>query len=121
MRPSLERAGVYDAWWVRQRRDFTPAHGWVIETGGEFAGCVMLRPAEGCRHLEYFSIAAGLQGRGIGTGVLRHLLERCDQDGVPVRLQVLQDSPARALYERHGFTVEAEDAIDVFMIRQPGA
>jgi hypothetical protein len=29
----------------------------------------------------------------------------------------LQGSRARALYERHGFVVECEDAIDVFMVR----
>jgi hypothetical protein len=37
-----------------------------------------------------------------------------------VGLDVLQGSAARRLYERHGFVVESEDAIDVFMVRVPG-
>jgi hypothetical protein len=37
----------------------------------------------------------------------------------PFRLNVLQGSRAQALYERHGFVVESQDAVDVFMVRQP--
>ncbi|MGC5413332.1 GNAT family N-acetyltransferase, partial [Streptomyces sp. DT225] len=62
-----------------------------------------------------------LQGRGIGSGVLRRLLARTDAEGAPVRLNVLQGSAARRLYERHGFVTEREDPVDVFMIRRPGA
>ncbi|MEU9825380.1 GNAT family N-acetyltransferase [Micromonospora chersina] len=121
LRADLERLGRYDAQGVRQRlRDgFGPAHTWVIEVGGAFAGCVSLRPAGDAHWLEHFYLAPHLQGAGIGAAVLRGLLDRCDRDGIPVRLNVLQGSPARRLYERHGFTVEAEDPVDVFMVRQP--
>lgn len=121
MRPDLERLGVYDEHRVRQRfRDgFTPAHTWMIEVGGAFAGCVALRPAEDCHWLEHFYLATDVQNRGIGSAVLRALLERCDREGAVVRLNVLQRSPARRLYERHGFTVETEDEVDVFMVRAP--
>ncbi|MGW2698745.1 GNAT family N-acetyltransferase [Streptomyces sp. NPDC001340] len=123
MRADLERLGRYDERRVRQRlRDgFAPAHTWVIEAGGAFAGCVALRPAEDAHWLEHFYLAPHLQGSGIGGAVLRELLERCDRDGTPVRLQVLQGSPARRLYERHGFTLETEDPIDVFMLRKPAS
>ncbi|MFJ9863389.1 GNAT family N-acetyltransferase [Streptomyces sp. NPDC101165] len=121
MRADLERLGRYDERRVRQRlRDrFTPAHTWVIEAGGVFAGCVALRPAEDAHWLEHFYLAPHLQGSGIGGAVLRELLERCDRDRTLVRLQVLQGSPARRLYERHGFTLETEDSVDVFMLREP--
>ncbi|MGR6973010.1 GNAT family N-acetyltransferase [Streptomyces cynarae] len=121
MRADLERLGRYDEQRVRQRlRDrFDPAHTWVIEVGGAFAGCVALRPAEDAHWLEHFYLAPHLQGSGIGSGVLCELLERCDSRGVLVRLNVLQGSPARRLYERHGFTVETEDPVDVFMVRKP--
>lgn len=123
MRPDLERLGRFDEHRVRQRlRDsFSARHTSVIESGGAFAGCVTVRPAEDGRWLEHFYLAPGLQGRGLGSAVLRTLLGRFDADGVPVRLNVLQGSAARRLYERHGFTVEAEDPIDVFMVRLPGA
>jgi GNAT superfamily N-acetyltransferase len=88
---------------------------------GDFAGCVTLRPAEDGLWLEHFYLVPDLQGRGLGSAVLRTLLERTDADGLPVRLNVLQGSAARRLYERHGFAVEVQDPVDVFMVRRPGA
>ncbi|MGA3540203.1 N-acetyltransferase family protein [Micromonosporaceae bacterium DT194] len=121
LRADLERLGRYDAHRVRQRlRDgFAPAHTWMIEVGGAFAGCVSLRPATGAHWLEHFYLAPHLQGRGIGAAVLAGLLEQCDRDGTLVRLNVLQGSPARRLYQRHGFRLETEDPVDVYMVRAP--
>jgi len=136
LRGDLERLGRYDERRVRQRlRDgFVAEWTWVIEVGGAFAGCVALRPDGDarCHWLEHFYVGAQHQGRGIGSGVLGELLERCDRGEVDggggigvgvgvVRLNVLQGSPARRLYERYGFVVEAEDAVDVFMVRGTAA
>ncbi|MFI0873009.1 GNAT family N-acetyltransferase [Streptomyces sp. CS149] len=121
MRPDLERLGRYDEDRVRQRlRDaYAPEHTSVIETAGSFAGCVARRPAEDGWWLEHFYLSPALQGRGIGSAVLREVLDRADAERLPVRLDVLQGSPARRLYERHGFTLEREDAVDVFLVRKP--
>jgi GNAT superfamily N-acetyltransferase len=121
MRPDLERLGRFDDHRVRQRlRDaFAPQHTSVIEADDVFAGSVALRPAEDARWLEHFYLAPTMQGRGLGSAVLRTLLRQADADGVPVRLNVLQGSPARRLYERHGFTTESQDPVDVFMVRRP--
>ncbi|MEV5608414.1 GNAT family N-acetyltransferase [Streptomyces sp. NPDC052225] len=121
MRPDLLRLGRFDEHRVRQRlRDaWTPAHTWVIEVAGQLAGAVALRRAPDCYWFEHFLLAPEHQGRGIGTAVLDSLLERCDREGMPVRLNVLQGSAARRLYERRGFVVEDEDPVDVFMVRRP--
>ncbi|WP_145909713.1 GNAT family N-acetyltransferase [Kitasatospora viridis] len=121
LRADLERLGVYDDHWVRQRlrERFVPAHSWVIEVAGELAGCVALRPAEDAHWLEHFYLSPQFQGGGVGGAVLGRLLADCDRDGHPVRLQMLQGSAARGLYERHGFTVETEDWADVWMVRAP--
>jgi len=71
--------------------------------------------------LEHFYLDPGVQGRGLGSAVLRTLLDRTDADGLLVRLNVLQGSAARRLYERHGFTVEVQDPIDIRMVRRTGA
>ncbi|SCF69261.1 GNAT family N-acetyltransferase [Streptomyces sp. Cmuel-A718b] len=121
MRPDLERLGRYDEHRVRQRlRDaYAPEHTSVIEAAGSFAGCVARRPAEDGWWLEHFYLSPALQGRGIGSAVLRGVLDRADAERQPVRLDVLRGSPARHLYERHGFTLEREDAVDVFLVRKP--
>ncbi|WP_069765843.1 GNAT family N-acetyltransferase [Streptomyces sp. LUP47B] len=123
LRPDLERLGRFDEHRVRQRfRDaFVERHMSIIMAEERFAGCVALRPAADGHWLEHFFIAPELQGHGLGSAVLRSLLARTDADGEPVRLNVLQGSAARRLYERHGFTVESEDAVDVFMVRGPRA
>ncbi|MEU9643497.1 GNAT family N-acetyltransferase [Streptomyces sp. NPDC048188] len=122
LRADLERLGRYDAQRVRQRlRDsFSPAHTSIVVIDGEPAGCVTVRPVEGRQWLEHFYLAPERQGRGLGSAVLRSVLERTDAQGVTVGLNVLQGSAARRLYERHGFVVESQDPIDVFMMRPPG-
>ncbi|BFP52865.1 MULTISPECIES: GNAT family N-acetyltransferase [unclassified Streptomyces] len=121
MRPDLERLGRYDERQVRRRlRDaYAPEHTSIVEAAGFFAGCVALRPADDGWWLEHFYLSPALQGRGIGSAVLRGVLNRADAERLPVRLDVLRGSPARRLYERHGFTLEREDAVDVFLVRNP--
>ncbi|MER5884507.1 GNAT family N-acetyltransferase [Streptomyces sp. NPDC001941] len=121
MRADLVRLGRYDEHRVRQRlRDsWEPAHAWIIEVAGAFAGSVALRPAEDAHWLEHFFLDPRTQGDGVGTAVLAELLERCDRDGTRVRLIVLRGSAARRLYERHGFVTVDEDPVDVHMLREP--
>lgn len=123
MRADLERLGRYDGHRVRQRlRDsFSVRYTSIVMAGGEFAGCVTVRPAGGRQWLEHFYLDPHRQGRGLGSAVLRGVLERTDAQGATVGLNVLQGSAARRLYERHGFAVEAQDPVDVFMVRPPGA
>jgi GNAT superfamily N-acetyltransferase len=123
LRADLERLGRYDEHRVRQRlrNSFSPGHTSIILTEGELAGSITLRPAAGGRQLlEHFYLAPRCQGRGLGSAVLESVLDRTDELDQTVGLDVLQGSAARRLYERHGFVVEAEDPIDVFMVRRPG-
>lgn len=121
MRPDLERLGRYDEHRVRQRlRDaYAPEHTQIIEVDGEFAGSVSVRPTTAdVRWLEHFYLSPRHQGRGLGTAVLGTVLSTADAERATVKLNVLQGSPARKLYERHGFVVEDEDPVDVFMVRK---
>ncbi|BDH14246.1 GNAT family N-acetyltransferase [Streptomyces hygroscopicus] len=75
----------------------------------------------GCWVSDAAAQAAGVQGRGLGSAVLRTPLDRTDSDGLLVHLNVLQGSAARQLYERHGSTVEVQDPIGIYMVRLPAA
>ncbi|MEU1467513.1 GNAT family N-acetyltransferase [Streptomyces sp. NPDC005761] len=121
MRPDLLRLGRFDEVRVRQRflDGYAPEYTSVILHDDRFAGSVTLRPFADGWCLESFYLDPSLQGRGIGSSVLGALLARTDAEGVPVRLDVLQGSAARRLYERHGFVPEREDPVDVFMVRRP--
>jgi GNAT superfamily N-acetyltransferase len=121
LRADLQRLGRYDEHRVRQRmRDtFAPGYTSIIVIDGEPAGCVTLRPAAERSWLEHFYLAPERQGQGWGSAVLGTILEWTDAQGVTVGLNVLRGSAARRLYERHGFVVEAQDPVDVFMVRLP--
>ena len=120
MYPDLARLGRFDPIRVRERllAAFDPAATQVIEVGGEPIGCIALRNEDDARWVEHFYLATARQGRGIGAAVLSRLLGAA-ADKRPFKLNVLQGSPARRLYERCGFAVESEDPVDVFMTR-PG-
>ena len=53
-------------------------------------------------YLPLLAVDCAHQGRGYGSALLRHGLERCDRDGLPAYLEA--SSPRnKPLYERHGF------------------
>lgn len=116
LRPDLERLERFDPIRVRQRflDAFVPAFTRVIVFGGEDIGVVTLRPEDDAVWLEHFYIDPAHQGKGIGSAVLLDILQS-RSTGVPLRLNVLQGSAARRLYERYGFVLERQDPIDVYL------
>ncbi|MFJ5958136.1 GNAT family N-acetyltransferase [Paenarthrobacter sp. NPDC092416] len=117
MRPDLERLGRWDPLRVRERflNAFRPEHALVVEIADEDAGVIAVRPEPDAQWIEHFFIAPEHQGQGLGGAVLRQVMQE-SADERPFKLDVLQGSAARRLYERHGFIVETEDPIDVFMV-----
>ncbi|QCQ17219.1 GNAT family N-acetyltransferase [Microbacterium sp. RG1] len=122
MRPDLERLDRYDPVYVRQRflTAFDPAFTRVIVVDGADAGSIAVRPASDGVWVEHFYLATAHQVRGIGSQVLALVLDEHTGDA-PLRLNVLQGSPARRLYERHGFVLYHEDDVDAFLRREPAA
>jgi GNAT superfamily N-acetyltransferase len=116
--PDLERLGVWNPERSRERtlRDFQIAGSRVILVDGEPVGFVAVRGDSDTLWIEKFYIEQQFQGRGIGGQVLRWVLAEF-ADHRPFRINVLQGSDARPLYERHGFVFEHQDDIDVFLVR----
>ncbi|MEV4192583.1 GNAT family N-acetyltransferase [Streptomyces toxytricini] len=59
-------------------------------------------------YLLMIAVAPGRQGEGLGTALMRPVLERCDREGLPAYLEASSER-SRRLYERLGweFTGEA--------------
>jgi GNAT superfamily N-acetyltransferase len=58
-------------------------------------------------YLDSLGVEPEWQGRGLGSALMRPVLERCDRDQVPAYLNA--GSPrSRELYLRHGFAVTEE-------------
>ncbi len=120
LRADLERLGRFDPVRVRQRflSGFDADSTQVIRVGEADAGSIAMRSDGGSRCLEHFYLKPEFQGTGIGSSVLKAQLA-ASGDAETIRLNVLQWSRARGLYDHFGFIVERQDAVDVFMVR-PG-
>lgn len=121
MRPDLERLGRFDSVRVRERflNAFRPENTYVVQVQGTDAGVIAVRPEKDEQWIEHFYVSPAHQGRGLGGAVLRRIMANF-ADSRPFRLNVLQGSRARSLYERLGFELETEDPVDVFMVA-PGS
>lgn len=80
-------------------------------------------PAEPHMHLPLIGVGPASQGRGVGSELLRAVLEACDRDQVPAYLEATSPRNA-ALYRRHGFEalgkIRVEDCpVIVPMLRRP--
>jgi ribosomal protein S18 acetylase RimI-like enzyme len=67
-------------------------------------------PAEPHEYLAFVGVAPERQGRGIGSMVMKPILDRCEAEGIPAYLEA-SSVRSRALYERHGFAVTEEVSI----------
>jgi ribosomal protein S18 acetylase RimI-like enzyme len=99
--------GSWDEGWQAQkfREDFDVTHRQVIEWDGKVIGYLEVAEKQDCIRLADIRIAPDFQRRGIGTRLIRGVLERAAARGLPVTAAVLRVNPARRLYERLGFEV----------------
>ncbi len=115
MREHLERVFRYEPARARRffRESFDEPGLRTILVDGVLAGCVGLRLRPDETHIDSFYLARRYHNRGLGASILKVLLDEADALGLPVRLDVLQGSPANRFYERHGFLKTGEDEIEV--------
>jgi ribosomal protein S18 acetylase RimI-like enzyme len=70
-------------------------------------------------HLVDIALLSARRGGGIGSELIRKLLDEGESKGLPVRLEVLNGNPAALLYERLGFVKTGERGSHVQMERLP--
>ncbi len=76
----------------------------VLELEGKRIGVVILEQQAQYNWLQEIQISSRYQGHGLGTGILKNLIEAARLEGKPLRLQVLHENHrAKVLYERLGF------------------
>lgn len=93
----------------------------VIQVDGAAVGMIKVFRGDDAWEIVQFQISPQAQGRGIGRHALEHVITQAASLRVPLRLGVLKTSPARRLYERLGFVVDGEDALEFRMVRAPDA
>jgi GNAT superfamily N-acetyltransferase len=91
----------------------------IITADGQDVGWIQEQISEKSINLGSFYIAPTMQGRGVGTQVLRILLERAASESKSMTLAVVKINPARQFYEKHGFRITHEDEHKFYMIAVP--
>lgn len=101
---------MYGPWDDAEQRGFheryVAAGPLVIDVDGDTVGSLLVIVEAGDVYVSRIEILTVWQGRGIGTAVLRDVMERARAEGRRVALNVGEVNPrARHLYERLGFQV----------------
>jgi ribosomal protein S18 acetylase RimI-like enzyme len=111
----------WDEAWQRNnfRQHFNPAECQVITYQGRACGFVSVLERETEVFLKFIEVLPEYQNHGIGTAVIKSILEEAHRSGQPVGLQVLKVNPARALYGRLGFITTGETATHYLMKATP--
>jgi ribosomal protein S18 acetylase RimI-like enzyme len=87
----------------------------IIEANGQSVGLLkVLEESESLRIVQLQFLPTH-QGLGVGTSLVRAVLEQAHAQGTKVTLSVLRVSHARRLYERLGFRVVGEDEFSFHM------
>jgi len=90
---------------------FPDAEHQIILRDGQPIGRILVHRTETEFRLVDISLMASSRGSGIGTRLIRNLLEEALTAATPVRLHVLTNNPAARLYHRLGFRVISDDGL----------
>jgi ribosomal protein S18 acetylase RimI-like enzyme len=105
-----------DTWYHEQMPD---ASYQVVLVDGEPAGRLYVDRREDEIRIVDIALLPEHRGRGLGTALLRELLEEADAAGKPVTIHLERFNPALRLYERLGFAQVEDQGVYLFLERRP--
>jgi GNAT superfamily N-acetyltransferase len=101
------------------RKDWAEVRPQFIRMDGREIGTIEIRRNSGSFHLGEFYLLPEFQRQGIGSHFLSQLTVRADDEGIPVRLDVIRINPVQTLYRRFGFVIVGETRTHYLMERTP--
>ena len=101
------------------REHYEPATFDVIEVDGVPAGRLYVARWENELRIVDIALLPQYRGRGIGTDLLRALLDEASRAGKRVSIHVERNNPARRLYERLGFRPVGEQGVYLLLEASP--
>lgn len=121
MGPLVEQVWGWDDADQRLRfRDFLGPRMRKVIVDNEVVGMLDVDRSDDGLFIGTIELAPEIQGRGLGTAIMRSLLQEADEARTPVRLQVLKvNTSARRWYEALGFGITGETDTHHGMARMP--
>jgi ribosomal protein S18 acetylase RimI-like enzyme len=87
----------------------------IVVADGRSVGAVLVQRSTVIWRLVDISLFTAYRNQGIGTRLIRDLLDHAAKSARSLQLQVARDNPAARLYERLGMQMVAEDDVYVTM------
>jgi GNAT superfamily N-acetyltransferase len=103
---------------ARMRAVFDVGELRVIEQAGARIGCLGISPAADHVTLHSVYLEPAFQGRGLGAAAVAAAL--AGLPALPLRIEVLRESPAHRFWERLGFVRVGEEGVDWLYERPAG-
>jgi GNAT superfamily N-acetyltransferase len=94
-------------------------HAQIIMMDQKDIGVIKVIPKINELHLHQMQILPEHQGKGIGSKLVRKVLDRAEKLDIPVTLLVLKGAAAKRIYDRFGFSVTNEYENNYMMRWQP--
>ena len=110
----------FDLQRAHYRRHFADASFSIVVLDGRPVGRLYVHYSRQDVRVLDISLVPEVRGKGIGRWLLGNVLEEARRLAAPVTLHVALGNPARRLYERLGFRVVEQDAVNCFMERPAG-
>jgi ribosomal protein S18 acetylase RimI-like enzyme len=109
----------WDETWQRGHFDkhFDPERRQIIQWENRDIGAIGVSERDADILIDYIALYPEHQRQGIGSHLIKTIIEHGVAEGKPIRLRVLRTNPAFRLYERLGFMVEEESDTHIQMIR----
>ncbi len=99
--------------WQEQKPD-------IITYDGNLIGTAATIETEDCIEIGQFFILPEYENKGIGTYLLRSILDKADRSGKNVTLKFLKNNPVKSLYVRNGFRLVYTSEVAHHMERKVG-
>ena len=121
-RPAAEKAGHWEeaAARAKARPAVRPGEDLIVRVDGVDVGLLALGSYKELLWLRRLELLPAHQRKGIGTSIVKTVLQGARAKGAGVFLRVRKDNPAHALVERLGFFVSGESGSEDEMIAPPG-
>ncbi|MCF7927512.1 MAG: GNAT family N-acetyltransferase [Spirochaetales bacterium] len=94
---------------------FDPETTQIIQVNGVDAGRMNIRRSKDSMYVDEIHLHPEFQGKGIGSAIMRGLIEEASRSGRTIELHALKRNPVVGLYKKLGFRVYREDKDRIYM------
>ncbi|HHK8526379.1 TPA: GNAT family N-acetyltransferase [Vibrio parahaemolyticus] len=99
------------------RNEWNEAKPTIIEMEGAPVGSYLVQAHSEHLYFGRFFLLPACQGKGIGSQVLKTVIQLANEKSLPIQLCYLQGNRVGQLYERFGFEVTSQDEQFVHMLK----